>query len=201
MDTAVAEHEGPPGEPIPLVISRLIESAVATLDADRSSARSYLLKASALLRGGQEMRRGSHKASDVRAVGGLAFWQLKRLVDYIEKNLTDKITGEELAAVIEVSLGQLFRGFKISVGVTPFQYITKRRIDLACDLMRRNMEPLSQIAILCGLCDQSHFCRVFRREIGTTPAQWRKANAEAPRGVSGRAFGARSSSANEAVVG
>ena len=180
MNTSVAEHERPQGDPVPLAISRLIESAVATFDADRTSARCYLMKASALLRVRGAVHQSAHHRPGATPAGGLAFWQLKRLVDHIEKNLTAKITGEDLAALINVSLGQLFRGFKTSVGVTPFQYVTRRRIDLACELMKTSAEPLSQIAILCGLCDQSHFCRVFRREVGATPAQWRRQNAEAP---------------------
>ena len=35
-------------------------------------------------------------------------------------------------------------------------------------------EPLSQIALACGLCDQSHFTRVFRRIVGESPNAWRR---------------------------
>ncbi len=118
---------------------------MAAFDADRSIARSYLLEASALLNVRDEVRGDQCLRLNTAGAGGLALWQLKRVVDYIEKNLTDKIAGEDLATVINVSLGQLFRGFKTSVGLTPFQYITKRRIDFACDLMKTTAEPLSQM--------------------------------------------------------
>jgi hypothetical protein len=41
--------------------------------------------------------------------------------------------------------------------------------------MRTTQEPLSQIAVACGLCDQAHLCRVFRRLIGMSPSAWRRA--------------------------
>ena len=72
----------------------------------------------------------------------------------------------------------MFRAFKVSVGTAPFQYITGRRVELACLMMKTTHESLSQIAIACGLCDQSHLCRVFRRTLGMSPAVWRRVSAD-----------------------
>jgi AraC family transcriptional regulator len=41
-------------------------------------------------------------------------------------------------------------------------------------MMLESDEPLAQIAIACGLCDQSHLCRMFRRVVGVTPRAWRR---------------------------
>jgi AraC-like DNA-binding protein len=62
--------------------------------------------------------------------------------------------------------------------VPPFHYITSRRIDFACTLLKSTGEPLAQIAIASGLCDQAHLGRVFRRTMGITPAAWRRAYGE-----------------------
>jgi AraC-like DNA-binding protein len=35
--------------------------------------------------------------------------------------------------------------------------------------------PLSRVAVACGLCDQAHLCKVFRRLIGMSPSAWRRA--------------------------
>ena len=80
----------------------------------------------------------------------------------------------DLADLIGVSVGQLIRAFKISVGVPPFHYIASRRVELACTMMTTTRVPLSQIAIACGLCDQAHLCKVFRRMIGMSPSIWRR---------------------------
>jgi transcriptional regulator GlxA family with amidase domain len=160
---------------IPAAVPNLIAAAVAAFDADRDSSRRYLMRASAILRAMREVGMNAESAGRSQSRGGLLAWQLNRVLDYIETHLADKITATDLANLIEVSLGQLFRAFKISVSVTPFQYITRRRVELACTMMKTTRAPLSQLAIACGLCDQAHLCRVFRRIIGTSPSAWRRA--------------------------
>ena len=170
-----------PNEDIPAAIPSLIDAAVAAFDADRDSSRRYLLRASALLRVKRAARTGAERVRRSESRGGLLAWQLNRVVDYIETHLADKITAVDLADLIKVSMGQLFRAFKISVGVTPFNYLARRRVELACSMMRTTREPLSQIAVACGLCDQAHLCKVFRRVTGTSPSAWRNAMPAKPR--------------------
>jgi AraC family transcriptional regulator len=155
-------------------IATLIAGALATFDADRNTSRRYLQRASAILHAC-----GAHEpdeAHNARSRGGLVQWQLNRVVDYIDQHLAERITGKTLADLIAVSIGQFFRSFKASVGIPPLQYVASRRLELVCSLLRTSREPLSQIAVTAGFCDQSHLCRVFRRVLGTTPAAWRKAN-------------------------
>jgi transcriptional regulator GlxA family with amidase domain len=159
-------------EDIPAAIPSLIDAAVAAFDADRDTSRRYLMRASALLRLKRAVRTERARRSEHR--GGLMAWQLNRVVDYIEAHLADKITALDLANLINTSVGQLFRAFKISVGVTPFHYIARRRVELACVLMRTTRQPLCQVAVACGLCDQAHLCKKFRRVIGMSPSVWRR---------------------------
>jgi AraC-like DNA-binding protein len=156
-------------------MATLIAGAVATFDADRNAARRYLMRASAILQAcaAHEPENGR----EARSRGGLAGWQLNRLVDYIEQHLAERITGEDLAGLIDVSIGQLFRAFKASVGIPPLQYVASRRLEFVCLLLRTSRESLSQIAVTAGFYDQSHLCRVFRRVLGVTPAAWRRENA------------------------
>jgi AraC family transcriptional regulator len=174
-----------PNEDIPAAIPSLIDAAVAAFDADRDSSRRYLLRASALLRVQRAARTAAESVRRSESRGGLLAWQLNRVVDYIETHLADKITAGDLADLIKVSTGQLFRAFKISVGVTPFQYLARRRVELACSMMRTTREPLSQVAVACGLCDQAHLCRVFRRVTGMSPSDWRRAMQARTRQVAG----------------
>jgi transcriptional regulator GlxA family with amidase domain len=162
-----------PNQDIPAAIPSLIDAALAAFDADRDNSRRYLLLASALLC----VRRGARSAESARrweSRGGLLAWQLNRVVDYIETHLADTIAAVDLADLINVSNGQLFRAFKISAGVTPFRYIARRRVNLACTMMRTTREPLCQIAIACGMCDQANLCKLFRRTIGMSPSDWRR---------------------------
>jgi len=170
-----------PNEDIPAAIPGLIDAAVAVLDADRDTSRRYLLRASAILR----VKPGRTDAESMRSEsrGGLLAWQLNRIVDYIETHLADKIAVKALADLVKVSASQLFRAFKISVGVTPFHYIARRRVELACTMIRTTGEPLSQIAVACGLCDQAHLCKVFHRTIGMSPSAWRRAMSAGDTGI------------------
>jgi transcriptional regulator GlxA family with amidase domain len=155
-------------------IPNLIEAAVAAFDADRDSSRRYLLRAFALLRVKRVTRTSAGGIRQSESRGGLLAWQLNRILDYIEIHLADKITVMDLAELINVSMGQLFRAFKISVGATPCRYIARRRIELACTMMRTTAEELSQVAVACGLCDQPHLCKLFRRLVGMSPSVWRR---------------------------
>ena len=159
-------------------LATLIAGAVATFDTDRSASRRYLTRASAVLQAcaGHEYE----SAGEERSRGGLAHWRLTRVLDYVEQHLTEKITAATLAEIVGVSVGQLFRAFRASVGMPPLRYVASRRLEVVCQLLGTTAEPLSQVAISAGFCDQSHLCRAFRREMGVTPAVWRRRNATAP---------------------
>jgi transcriptional regulator GlxA family with amidase domain len=164
-----------PYEDIPTAIPSLIKAAVATFDADRDTSRRYLLRASALLCVKRVASTDAESAGQSESRGGLLAWQLNRVIDYIEMHLADKITVIDLAGLINVSIGQLFRAFKISVGVTTSHYIARRRVELACTMIRTTGETLSRVAVACGLCDQPHLCKLFRRIVGMSPSAWRRA--------------------------
>jgi AraC family transcriptional regulator len=96
----------------------------------------------------------------------------------MESHLADELTVKTVADLINMSVGHLSRGFRISVGVPPLHYIRRRRLELACTMMRTTREPIGQIAIACGFCDQAHLCKLFRRMTGMTPSAWRRAKSE-----------------------
>jgi AraC family transcriptional regulator len=167
---------------MPATIASLIESAAASFEVDRDASRRFLFRASALLRAGKAVQESQERPPESRrAPGRLAQWQINRVSAYIDTNIATVIKARDLAMVVNLSTSHFFRGFKVSTGMTPFAYVARRRVELALRLMRTTREPLSQIAIQCGLCDQSHLCRLFRRLVGETPDAWRRANVNGPR--------------------
>jgi AraC-like DNA-binding protein len=113
--------------------------------------------------------------------GGLAAWQLKRVLQFIHANLDQPITVDAIAAVAGQSASHFHRVFKRSLGTTVHLYVMFRRIEMAQRLMMDTSEPLSTIAVACGMCDQSHLTRWFTRVSGESPNQWRRARTDAAR--------------------
>ena len=105
---------------------------------------------------------------------GLAPWQMKRVSSYIEENLSGTVRSGALAGMVRLSVAHFARAFKASFGQTPHTYVTRRRMERAKLLMRTTTYPLSRVALDCGMSDQPHFCRTFRRHVGERPSAWRR---------------------------
>jgi AraC family transcriptional regulator len=96
------------------------------------------------------------------------------LRNYIEEKLDSTIRAQDLAGLVRLSTSYFFRAFRNTFGETPVAYIMKRRMLRAQELMLKSRVSLSQVALECGMCDQAHFSRTFRRIVGTNPTVWRR---------------------------
>jgi transcriptional regulator GlxA family with amidase domain len=97
----------------------------------------------------------------------------------VETNLSTTIRVRELARLLSLSASHFCRAFKSTFGVSPREYVLRRRIEVAQGLMLTTSEPLSSIAVRCGMCDQPHFTRSFHRIVGVTPNTWRRMRQDA----------------------
>jgi AraC family transcriptional regulator len=152
-------------------LSKLISIAAATLDNDRATARACIERAAELLRVTDEAR-AAPAAAAIR--GGLAPWQQRNVDAYVAAHIGSTIRVGDLARAARLSVGHFFRAFRESFGEPPFAHITRQRIQRAQSLMLSSRASLSQIAVDCGMCDQAHFTRVFRRIVGINPGVWRR---------------------------
>lgn len=101
-------------------------------------------------------------------------WQRRKVIQFIEENLTDTIKVEELAGLTRLSKTYFSRIFKASFNESPYNYVLRRRMQLAKELIADTTTPLSAIALDCGMADQAHLCKTFRKVFGTTPNNWRR---------------------------
>jgi AraC family transcriptional regulator len=118
--------------------------------------------------------RGAY-AAPLHFRGGLAPRQRRRLIEHIEANLAETLTCSTLAELVGLSTSYFNRAFKSSFGRSPHAYLMSRRVERAQDLLLATDEPISQIALACGMADQCHLCRLFRKLAGESPAAWRRA--------------------------
>lgn len=108
------------------------------------------------------------------ARGGLAPWQKRKVERYLKDNLDRPIRVEELAKLVSLSTGHFCRVYKGAFGWTPHAHIIQLRVELSQRLMLSTEEPLSQIALACGMADQSHLSKHFQRGVGESPSAWRR---------------------------
>jgi AraC-like DNA-binding protein len=106
--------------------------------------------------------------------GGLAPWQVRKVKQHIEARIAHGIPLDELAQLVRLSTSYFSTAFKTTFGVSPHSYIVCCRVDHAKYRMLTSDAPLCEIALDCGLADQSHLSRVFRRVTGSTPSAWRR---------------------------
>lgn len=111
---------------------------------------------------------------DTVLAAGLPKKRLQQVVDYIQDNLDQDLSLAELANVVQLSSHHFGKLFKQTMGVSPYQYVMKCRIEQAKHLLADNERSIVNVSQLLGFHDQSHFTNVFRRYTTLTPRQYRQ---------------------------
>lgn len=81
---------------------------------------------------------------------------------------------EEVADRLGISIGHLTRQFSRTVGISPGKYLKQCRIACAKQLLIQQELPVSVVSTLCGFSDANYFTKVFRKETGVSPGQYRQ---------------------------
>jgi AraC-like DNA-binding protein len=159
------------------VVAQLIEAAVRAREGDSVGTKQHIVRAVALLDQGAEPRHAAiPRDGNTRQIqrGGFSAWQSQRLTTQVDANLAGRILVKDLAESLNISVGHFCREFKRTFGMPARIWIRRRRIELAQGLMLTTKASLTEIALSCGMTDQSHFTRSFRRIVGETPSSWRQ---------------------------
>ncbi len=97
---------------------------------------------------------------------------LKYILQFIDEYYTTHISVESLASMANYSLSQFRKLFHSKTGLSPKQYILKRRIDEAKYLLENSDFPLAEIAARCGYEDYNQFQVFFRKVTGVAPSEY-----------------------------
>lgn len=100
---------------------------------------------------------------------------LREVERYVNDNFRGPVEMGAVAAVAGVHPVHLARVFRAQHGVTLGDYVRTLRVEWAATRLASSADPLATIAIESGFADQSHFSRAFKRHIGLTPGQYRRA--------------------------
>jgi len=98
----------------------------------------------------------------------------KIMLNFIEKNLHEKITISEIAAAGKVSERECIRCFKEVIGSPPIRYLQKLRIYEAAQLLTTTDMPITQICNIVGYNDASYFAKIFKRSMNATPRDYHR---------------------------
>ena len=158
------------------IIERLAQSLLMAEDAGAVFGEIYAESVSiAIVTRLLGLRAGAGLPSARRGVAALPKWRVKRAVDYVEAHLGGPITLAELAEATGLTRMHFAAQFRIATGFRPHEYLLRKRIERARDLLLTSDASLVEIALSVGFQTQAHFTTVFKRFVGQTPHRWRAA--------------------------
>ncbi len=105
---------------------------------------------------------------------GLAPWKMRRIVDYLDVHMPQRVKLAHLAEMADLSQPHFSRAFKASTGMSPYRWQLDARIRRAQALLLDTDASLDQVAEDTGFADAVHFGRTFRKFTGASPAAWRR---------------------------
>lgn len=110
----------------------------------------------------------------LRVKNGKARELVKIARQYMDENFEQGITVAEAAQYVFLSQGYFTRAFKDELGISPMNYLMRKRIEKACELLENNEIKVSSIAVQSGFSSPQRFNVAFRKLMGKTPMEYRK---------------------------
>ena len=95
-------------------------------------------------------------------------------VNYIDNNISERLSVSELTCLTGISQPYLYRIFKKKLGISPKEYIIFKRIETAKYLLQTTSMSIGEISKSVGYDDAMEFSRLFRHKMGISPSEYRK---------------------------
>lgn len=97
------------------------------------------------------------------------------VINYIGENYHEKIQLKDFARQLNFSYDYFQHHFKELMGVSPQQFLIRKRVEAACAMLEQEQLSCTEIAYRCGFSNSAQFSSIFKRERGMSPAQYRRA--------------------------
>lgn len=114
----------------------------------------------------------SHKEEDT--VGATDFRTLKRMIGYIQKNYSEKLSLSKIASAGAVGQSKCCKLFAQYIGQTPNSYLINYRLQKCVELLQNTDMTMTEIALATGFCGSSYFAESFRKKYGISPRNFRE---------------------------
>jgi AraC-like DNA-binding protein len=99
---------------------------------------------------------------------------LSRATARLQVSISGSVDYRALSADFGMSYETFRKRFAKEAGVSPGRYVKQLRMRLACELLLRRSAPVKEIGLELGFCDEFHFSRQFKKNVGMTPTAFRK---------------------------
>lgn len=98
---------------------------------------------------------------------------LGKVLSHVERHLADSHSLKQLADVAGMSISTLQRSFRRALGASPAEYVMRKRLARAAELLRGTDTTVTEVAYSVGFWDSNYFSRCFRKNYGCSPREWR----------------------------
>lgn len=112
----------------------------------------------------------SESAGKISKAGG----HVSRAISYINANYTMGITAGDVSCLLGIDRTHFFRIFKKRTGLSPEQYIIKKRVERAKLNLKNSEMTIADISADVGMKDIFYFSKLFKKEVGVSPTEYRK---------------------------
>ena len=123
---------------------------------------------------GRRLLRVAEQGLESKSPGLLSLARLQPALDMIQGTLTEDFTLAELARACHSSVFHFARSFSARMGLAPFQFQRKLRLQRAQDLLLKTQTSVEGVGFAVGIQNASHFSRLFRGEFGCSPSEYRR---------------------------
>ncbi|MGX6977808.1 AraC family transcriptional regulator [Vagococcus elongatus] len=94
--------------------------------------------------------------------------------DFIDKHFKEQLSLDDISDKVHLDKFYIIHTFKQNFDTTPMNYLMKKRIDNARNLLENTEYQISEISLINGFTSQSYFNQAFKKEVGMTPMKYRK---------------------------
>lgn len=99
---------------------------------------------------------------------------MRKAIEYIDKHLTDNFGLDDVAAQVNLSAGYFSDLFRQETGLNYKEYVIKRRMQIAMELLKSTSLKINEVAMQSGYGDAKHFAKSFKKQVGISPKEYRR---------------------------